>query len=395
MILRTTPLGGERSGGSRPTRAAAGVLALLLIALAGGCGSSGGIESGNAKSGEQVDASGPVQGKLTISQWPLYIDPGKNGTINEFEDKTGVQVDYIEDINDNNEFFGKLQPQLAKGESGGRDLITVSDWLAKQMYDAGYIQKLDYSKLPNVKQNLIPPLRHPAADPHRDFTVPWQSGMTGLIVNTDLAPNVDSICDLFDPKYKGKVDMLTELRDTVPMTLKCMGIDPDHATTDQWLAAVDKIQEAADSGQIRRFTGNDYIRDLSSGNVDFVLGWSGDAIQLNKDDPAIKFVMPKEGCMLWSTSMEVPAGAPNPAAAEAWMNFVYDPRVQADIAEYVNYVTPVEGVKQILAKRDPKLARSKLIFPTASYTKNCTFEPVLDGEQGREVTRAFNAVVNG
>ena len=395
MILRTTPLGGERSGGSRPTRAAAGVLALLLIALAGGCGSSGGIESGNAKSGEQVDASGPVQGKLTISQWPLYIDPGKNGTINEFEDKTGVQVDYIEDINDNNEFFGKLQPQLAKGESGGRDLITVSDWLAKQMYDAGYIQKLDYSKLPNVKQNLIPPLRHPAADPHRDFTVPWQSGMTGLIVNTDLAPNVDSICDLFDPKYKGKVDMLTELRDTVPMTLKCMGIDPDHATTDQWLAAVDKIQEAADSGQIRRFTGNDYIRDLSSGNVDFVLGWSGDAIQLNKDDPAIKFVMPKEGCMLWSTSMEVPAGAPNPAAAEAWMNFVYDPKVQADIAEYVNYVTPVEGVKQILAKRDPKLARSKLIFPTASYTKNCTFEPVLDGEQGREVTRAFNAVVNG
>jgi spermidine/putrescine transport system substrate-binding protein len=395
MILRTTPSGGERSGGSRPARAAAGVLALLLIALAGGCGSSGGIESGNAKSGEQVDASGPVQGKLTISQWPLYIDPGKNGTINEFEDKTGVQVDYIEDINDNNEFFGKLQPQLAKGESGGRDLITVSDWLAKQMYDAGYIQKLDYSKLPNVKQNLIPPLRHPAADPHRDFTVPWQSGMTGLIVNTDLAPNVDSICDLFDPKYKGKVDMLTELRDTVPMTLKCMGIDPDHATTDQWLAAVDKIQEAADSGQIRRFTGNDYIRDLSSGNVDFVLGWSGDAIQLNKDDPAIRFVMPKEGCMLWSTSMEVPAGAPNPAAAEAWMNFVYDPRVQADIAEYVNYVTPVEGVKQILAKRDPKLARSKLIFPTASYTKNCTFEPVLDGEQGREVTRAFNAVVNG
>jgi len=395
MILRTTPSGGERSGGSRPARAAAGVLALLLIALAGGCGSSGGIESGNAKSGEQVDASGPVQGKLTISQWPLYIDPGKNGTINEFEDKTGVQVDYIEDINDNNEFFGKLQPQLAKGESGGRDLITVSDWLAKQMYDAGYIQKLDYSKLPNVKQNLIPPLRHPAADPHRDFTVPWQSGMTGLIVNTDLAPNVDSICDLFDPRYKGKVDMLTELRDTVPMTLKCMGIDPDHATTDQWLAAVDKIQEAADSGQIRRFTGNDYIRDLSSGNVDFVLGWSGDAIQLNKDDPAIRFVMPKEGCMLWSTSMEVPVGAPNPAAAEAWMNFVYDPRVQADIAEYVNYVTPVEGVKQILAKRDPKLARSKLIFPTASYTKNCTFEPVLDGEQGREVTRAFNAVVNG
>jgi len=271
----------------------------------------------------------------------------------------------------------------------------VSDWLAKQMYDAGYLEKLDYAKLPNVKHNLIPFLRHPTADPSRQFTVPWQSGMTGLIVNTELAPDVNSICDLFDPKYKGKVDMLTELRDTVPMTLKCMGIDPDHATTAQWLAAVDKIKKAADSGQIRRFTGNDYIRDLSSGDVDFVLGWSGDAIQMQKDNPNIKFVMPKEGCMLWSTSMEIPVGAPNPAAAEAWMNYVYDPKVQADIAEYVNYVTPVTGVKPILAKRDPQLAKSKLIFPTKAYTRNCTYEPVLGGQQGQEVTKAFNAVING
>ena len=245
-----------------PLVAIAVAMALAVAAGAAGCGSSGGIEAGSSASGEQVDASGPVDGKLTISQWPLYIDPGKNGTVAEFENRTGAQV-------------GKLQPQLAKGESGGRDLITLSDWLAKQMYDSGYIQKLDYSKLPNVRHNLIEPLRHPAADPKREFTVPWQSGMTGLIVNTDMAPGVDSICDLFDPKYKGKVDMLTELRDTVPMTLKCMGIDPDHATTDQWLAAVDKVKEAADSGQIRRFTGNDYIRDLSSGDVDFVLGWSG------------------------------------------------------------------------------------------------------------------------
>jgi spermidine/putrescine transport system substrate-binding protein len=379
-------------------RAGAGVVATLLAALLAGIGmagcGSGGI-GGNTGPATEVDASGPVKGQLTISQWPLYIDPGKNGTVAEFERKTGVDVKYIEDINDNSEFFGKMQPLLAKGESGGRSLITVSDWLANQMYHLGYIQKLDYSKLPNVQNNLITPLRHPAADPNREFTVPWQSGMTGLIVNTKLAPDVNSICDLFDPKYKGKVDMLTELRDTVPMTLKCMGIDPDTATTDQWLAAVTKVKQAADSGQIRRFTGNDYIRDLSSGDVDFVLGWSGDAIQLQQDDPNIKFVMPKEGCMLWSTSMEIPTGAPNPAAAEAWMNYVYDPKVQADIAEYVNYVTPVKGVKPILAKRDPQLAKSKLIFPTKQYTKNCTFEPVLPGEQGRKVTQAFNAVVNG
>ena len=228
------------------------------------------------------------------------------------------------------------------------------------MHDLGYLQHFDYSQLPNVEKNLLPALRNPAADPNRAFTVPWQSGMTGLIVRTDLAPGVDAIYDLFDPRYKGKVTMLTEMRDSVPMTLKSMGIDPDTATTAQWLSAVDKIKsEAADSGQIRRFTGNDYIKDLPKGDTWIALGWSGDAVQLQKDNPNIKFVMPKEGCMLWSTSMEIPVGAPNPQAAQAFMNFVYDPKVQADIAEWVNYVTPVTGVKEILASVTPRSPRAR------------------------------------
>jgi len=369
---------------------------LLLGVVVSGCGSSSNVNgSSQDQQGTEVDASGPVEGGLTISQWPLYIDPGKGGTLAEFEKATGVDVKWVEDINDNSEFFAKMQPLLSNGDSGGRSLITVSDWLAKKMYGLGYIQKLDYSQLPNVKANLIPALQHPEADPNREFTVPWQAGMTGLIVRTDLAPEVDSICDLFDPKYKGKVDVLSEMRDTVPMTLKCMGIDPEHATRDQWMEAVDKIKGAAESGQIRRFTGNDYINDLVRGDVDFVLGWSGDAVQLQKDNPNIKFVMPREGCMLWATSMEVPAGAPNPAAAEAFMNFVYDPKVQADIAEYVNYVTPVKGVKEILAKRNPALAKNQLIFPSQSYTRNCSFEPALAGKLGEEVNKAFQALLVG
>ncbi|MFL5899540.1 MAG: hypothetical protein ACJ76D_13980 [Solirubrobacterales bacterium] len=166
-------------------------LALALVATAGGCGGGSGIEGAGETQGTEVDASGPVEGKLTISQWPLYIDPGKHGTLAEFEKATGVDVQWVEDINDNAEYLGKMQPLLAKGESGGRSQITVSDWLAKKMYDLGYVEKLDYSRLPNVKANLIPALRHPEADPRREFTVPWQAGMTGLIVRTDLAPNVD------------------------------------------------------------------------------------------------------------------------------------------------------------------------------------------------------------
>jgi spermidine/putrescine transport system substrate-binding protein len=367
------------------------VLAAALAAVAAGCGTQSGA---TGKQGPVVPA-GPVKGNLTVAQWPLYIDPGKNGTVADFQRHTGVKVKWVEEINDNLEFFGKVRPQLARRQSGGRSLITVSDWLAAQMNRLGYLQRFDQSKLPNVKRNLIGFLRNREADPTRSFTVPWQSGMTGLIVRTDKAPGVNSINDLFNPKYKGKVTMLSELRDSVPMTLKAMGIDPDKASTDQWLSAVAKIKKEADSGQIRRFTGNDYITDLVSGNAAFVLGWSGDAVQLQKDNPNIKFVMPKQGCMLWATSMEIPVGAPNPAAAEAFMNYVYDPKVQADIAEYVSYVTPVEGVKQILAKRDPELARSQLIFPSPAYTKNCSSEPALAGKLGEEVEKAFQAALLG
>jgi len=384
---------GETLRATRPRFYVAATLCALLALLIVACGDDDTVGGGNDEPAQTADASGPVEGKLTIAQWPLYIDPGKNGTVAEFEQETGVGVDYVEEINDNNQFFGKMRPLLENRQSGGRDVITISDWLAAQMYDLGYLQKLDYSKLPNVEENLIPALRHPAADPEREFTVPWQSGMTGLIVRTDVAPEVDSVCDLFDPKYKGRVTMLEEMRDSVPMTLKCMGVDPDQATEEEWLAAVDKIDAAADSGQIRRFTGNDYTEDLKAGNVDFVLGWSGDAVLL--DDPDIQFVMPKEGCMLWSTSMEIPVGAPNPAAAHAWINYVYDPKVQADIAEYVNFVTPVKGVREILAKRDPALAKNPLIFPSEEFTKDCTFEPVLDGPIGQKVTEAFADVISG
>ena len=367
-------------------------VAIAAMLVAAGCGTDEPPAKGDEASAPVVP-KGSVKGDLTIAQWPLYIDPGKRGTIAEFEKATGVDVKYVEEINDNAEFFGKLRPQLERGDSGDRSLITVSDWLAARMDKLGYLQHFDYSQLPNVKRNLLPALRIPAADPERAFTVPWQSGMTGLIVRTDLAPGVDEIADIFDPKYKGRVTMLTEMRDTVPMTLKSMGIDPDEASQDEWLSAVDKIAEAADSGQVRKFTGNDYIKDLPKGDTWIALGWSGDAVQLQKESPDIKFIMPKEGCMLWSTSMEIPVGAPNPQAAQAFIDFVYDPEVQADIAEWVNYVTPVIGVKEILRRRDPALARSQLIFPSEAYTANCSFEPVLGGALGEAVTEAFQRAV--
>src|SRR3954470_195000 len=370
--------------------AALALAASLAIAACGGGGVEGG--GGGSASVETVKVSGKPSGDLTISNWPLYID---KQTVPDFEKATGVSVKYIEDVNDNQEFFGKVQPLLDNGESGGRSIVVVTDWMAKKMYDLGYVQNLDKAAIPNVEKNLVPNLRNRPIDPKDAYAVPWQSGMTGLIVRTDLAPDIKSVCDLFNPKYKGKVDMLTERRDTVPLVMKCQGVDLSKATEQDWLNAIDKIKEAADSGQIRRFTGNDYARDLTSGDVDAVIGWSGDAIQLQADNPDIQFVMPTEGCMLWSDNMVIPVGAPNPTAAEAWMNYVYDPKNQAQITDYNYYVSPVEGVKEILQKQDPTAAKSELIFPSEQFTAKCDAAPPLSGEEETKVTAAFNAVVNG
>jgi len=370
---------------------AAVALALGLAACGGG---SGGIEGGGEeKEASKVKLEGKASGELTISNWPLYID---KGTVPAFEKASGVKVKYIEDINSNEEFFNKMQPLLGQGESGGRSIFVLADYQVVKMHKLGYLQEFDKSGLPEVEKNLVASLQHPAFDPNRDWTVPWQSGMTGVIVNKETAPDVKSVCDLFESQYKGKVDFLNEVRETVPLVMKCEGVDPDEATEADWMKAIEKIKGAADSGQIRRFTGNDYARDLTSGDAVAVIGWSGDAVQLQEDNPSLEWRMPTEGCMLWSEDMVIPIGAPNPTAAEAFMNYVYEPEVQANIAEYVNYVTPVEGVKEILAKRDPELAKNQLIFPSASFTKNCSATPVFKSEEEEQkVIKAFDSVLNG
>ena len=365
------------------------LLGCLGLAACGG-DDSGGLESGGGDVEVETAQGGDPSGELTISNWPLYID---KQTVSNFEEESGVSTKYIEDINDNTEFYGKLRPQLAQGESGGRSIIIPTDWMAARMYDLGYIQNLDKSAIPNVEKNLIPSLESPSFDPERNFSVPWQSGMTGVIVRKDLAPDVTSINDLFDPKYEGKVTMLSEMRDTVPLVMKADGVDPETATDQDWLDAIEKIDEAAASGQIRDFTGNDYADDLTRGDVVAAIGWSGDAVQLQADNPNIEWRMPDEGCMLWTDNMLIPVGAPNTAAALAFMDYVYDPQVAADITEYVQYISPVDGVKEILVDRDPKIANNELIFPDEQFTKDCTIQ--VSPEDDQAVSEAFESVLAG
>jgi spermidine/putrescine transport system substrate-binding protein len=242
--------------------------------------------------------------------------------------------------------------------------------MAKQMYDLGYLQEIDPNDLPTVFENLAPNLENPSFDPGRKFSIPWQSGMTGVWVDTAKAPEIKSVNDLFDPKYKGKVTFLEEMRDSVPLVMKAEGVDPEEATNEDWLQAIDKVKAAADSGQIRAFTGNNYNEELNAGNIVAAIGWSGDASIIS--NPDAEWRMPAEGCVLWSDNMVIPVGAPNVGAAFGWMDFVYQPEVAADLTEYITYVSPVDGVQDVLRKTNPKLAQDPLVFPSPEFQKNCS-----------------------
>ena len=376
-------------------RGAAGALSVSALAYLAACGTDdpGGGGGGGSSTEQKAIAKGEIGDSLYVANWPAYIDEDRD-TLKTFQKKYGAEVKYVEEINDNNEFFGKVRQQYDRGDSGGRDMHVVTDWMAARMMRLGYVEKFDRSAMPNFEKNLIPSLKSPPFDPKRDFTAPWQSGLTGIIYRKDKVKSEPKTVDaLFDPDYKGKVTMLTEMRDTVGVVAASMGADPEKASVDEFIAAVDKVGEASQSGQIRTFTGNEYIKDLPKGDSWVILGWSGDAVQLKADNPNIEFVVPESGSHLWTDNMQIPVGAPEAFTAEKFIDYVYDPEVQAPIAAYVNYITPVAGVKEVLVKEDPKLANNQLIFPDDAFLENTFIFRGLDPEEEAELDDAFQQVI--
>ena len=354
-------------------RAAVGGVALSLPSLLAACGGSGGISGQSSAGGASTEVSQQLADRLTISNWPLYIDidekTKKRPTVDDFTKATGVKVRYIEDVNDNEEWFGKFQAQLSQGQGIGRDLTVLTDWMAARMVRLGYVQKKDKSAIPNEK-NLVSTLQHPTWDENRDYSLPWQSGMTGIAYNSKETGPVTSIKQLLtDPKLKGKVTCLTEMPDTMGLIMQSNGDDPTKVDPAAFDKAIGTLKDAVDSGQIRRFTGNDYGDDLSSGNVAAAMAWSGDVVQLQLDNPALKFVLPEAGGNIWTDNMLIPTGG-DVFTASTWMNFVYDPKIAAQIEDYVNYICPVDGARDVLLKMDPSVAKNTLIFPTDEMLSN-------------------------
>ncbi|MEV7556299.1 spermidine/putrescine ABC transporter substrate-binding protein [Streptomyces sp. NPDC089795] len=349
---------------------ASGVGALTLGGLSAltACGIPPARREGDAAAAS--DDHSAQEKEINFSNWTEYMDTSEDEksrpTLEEFTKRTGIKVKYTEDINDNVEFFGKIRPQLAAGQDTGRDLIVVTDWLAARIIRLGWAQKLDPAHLPHAYANLIPQFRTPDWDPGRSYSYPW-TGIDTVIAYNEKATGgkrVDSVTQLLDdPSLKGRVGFLTEMRDSVGMTLLDQGKDPATFTTADFDEAVGRLQKGVDKNQIRRFTGNDYTSDLDKGDLAACLAWAGDIIQLQAGNPDIKYAIPAPGYITSSDNLLVPAKARHKANAEKLIDFYYEPEIAAQLAAYISYVCPVEGVKDELAKIDPALADNPLIVP--------------------------------
>jgi spermidine/putrescine transport system substrate-binding protein len=372
-----------------------GALALAgggLTAALAACGVQGTNKSASSGATPAADASHPKVpiGNWTFSNWPLYID---KKVLKSFDKKYGGHVKYLEDINDNDEFYGKVRQQLQNGTPIGRDIVTLTDYMAARWVRNRFVTKIDKANTPNFVQNLASNLRTISYDPGRDYTAPWQSGATGIGYNiSKTGRELKNVKDLFDPKFKGRVTMLSEPYDSACTVLLGEGIDASKAKLSQILTAIEKIKKANDAGQFRRFTGNDYTTDLAKGNVDVALAYSGDMVQLQSDNPDLRFSYFEEGNMLFTDNMMLPAKVQHPYAAETMINYVYDPAIAAKIALYVNYIPPVEGVQELVRKQDAKLAKNPLVFPSDAIRAKLHAYPALSDPDERAMKEAMAQV---
>lgn len=341
------------------------------------------------RSGDEGAGRGGSGGKLTISTFPLYIDPdapGAPGSVARFRSQTGINLRYLEDVNDVRQFFARIQPQLAAGRPLAQDLVVLTSWMAERLIGLGWLEPLPLAQVPNAR-NLIPSLRNPAWDPQGRWTLPWQSGIAGIAYNIKATGReLTSVDDLFDPALKGRVSALLEMRDTMGLLMLADGQDISRPT---WAAAqpsFERLEQARRSGQIRRFTGNDYQNDLLAGNLAACIGWSGDVAQLALEQPDLRFLVPESGGVLWADVMMMPKGAPHRDAAARWLNWVYEPVEAARIAAAVQYISPVEGVQALLAKTPATaaLARNPLMFPDRAMQQRLrVFGPLSEAEEAR------------
>jgi spermidine/putrescine transport system substrate-binding protein len=405
----------RRARGARALAAVGVTLALVLGACGIGPG-DGGSPAATSGGGDPVGGGEPA-GVLNFTNWPLYIDQDDDGsspTIQDFEEETGIDVTYSEAIQDNSSFFGTIQPQLQAGQDTGHDIIVVTDWMIGNMIALGYLEPIDVDRdIPNFAANAADKYKERSYDPGNQYSVPYQSGITGIGYNPALVDEeITSLSQLFDPefiqKYCGQIGMFSEMRDVISLALLYNGVTPEEATIEDVEAAQEVLLEQAEC--VRGYYGNEYADDLANGSLAITMAWSGDIFQLQFDNPDLQFVVPDEGGILWTDNMAIPKGAAHPNDALAMMNYLYEPEVAAQVAEWVNYITPVPGAQDVIrenaeaaeAEGDTEtaeylraVAESPLVFPTDDMLSRLHSYKVLDEDEERRWAELFQEVVSG
>ncbi|MEV0378838.1 spermidine/putrescine ABC transporter substrate-binding protein [Nonomuraea sp. NPDC050643] len=333
-------------------------------------------------------------GKLVFANWPEYM-PEDKGPLEKFKSDTGIAYEYKEVIQENAEFFGKADPVLRAGQSLGYDIVVMTNGIQLQhMIELGYAVPLDHSKLPNFQANAGQKYKERAYDPGNKYTIPYTSGVTGIAYNTDhVKDDITSIESLFDPKYKGRVGMMADAQEIANFGMIALGIDPEKSTEADWKKAGEKLKAQRDAGLVRKYYDQGYIDAVSKGDVWLTMAWSGDVFQRQLAGEPVKFVVPEEGGTIWTDNMLIPKGAANPVDALMLMDYLYQPAVAAELDEFIQFVTPVPAVQDLLrekaktAKGEDKkaleeMADSPLMFPgEADYAKLRSYTPLNNKQQ--------------
>jgi len=361
-----------------------------VLAGAGGLGAAGLLAAcGGSDSGDSANS-------VRWGNWPLYLDydeeTKKYPTLDKFQEQTGITAEYFEDYNDNDEFYGKVQAQLKLGEDIGYDVVTPTDWMAARWIRLGYTQKFDAANIPN-KSNILDSLASPSFDPNREQSMTWQGIMAGFGWNTAKNPKgIRTLEELFAPQNKGKIVVLSEMRDTIGIILLAQGVNLQTVTEDQYMNAVDYMTKQISDGWIRGVKGNEYAEDLTSGDATAVIGWSGDMFILKAENEGkFDFAIPESGGTISGDNLMIPstASAEGKANAEKLINFYYDPAIAAEVAAYVNYVCPVKGAQAEMEKIAPELASSPFIFPDDAMSKRLNVFRSLTPAEETSWTEAF------
>jgi spermidine/putrescine transport system substrate-binding protein len=389
---------------------AAGAAALLAA-----CGVQGSSKPATTQGQDAVTkfwAGQTKAGILNFANWPLYIDVEKVGgktvhpTLDDFTKQTGIKVVYKEVIQDNDSFLGRIMPSLKVGQDTGWDLMVITNGgPIEKLIRLQYLTALDHSKLPNFSQYANPRFKDPTYDPGNKYSIAWQAGFTGIAYNPKLTKRpITSFQDLLDPAFKGRIAMFGDLLDTPNLTMVGLGIDPEKSTVDDWNKAADVLKRQRPL--LRKYIDNAGEADvLSTGEVWVSMAYSGDIFQLNNSGaPGIKFVIPKEGAMLWTDNMCIPLHAKHPVDAISYMDYVYSPRVAATLAENINYITPVPDAKQMIQQDAAKASSadratlegvlsSPLVFPTeADLTKGHRYR-ILTPQEQTTWNRIFQPII--